>query len=50
MKITVLLPKLTLNLGVRYMNNGVLVPTEHNYSYSYFDFSTGTRAGRHKET
>jgi hypothetical protein len=31
---------LTLNVGLRYMNNGVLAPKEHNYSV--FDFSSGT--------
>jgi hypothetical protein len=33
-------PKLTLNLGLRYMNNAPLVPKEHNYGA--FDFSTAT--------
>jgi len=33
-------PKLTMNLGLRYTNNQVLAPKEHNYGY--FDFGTGT--------
>lgn len=32
--------KLTLNLGLRYMNNQILTPEEHNYSY--VDLTTGT--------
>jgi hypothetical protein len=32
--------RLTLNLGLRYMNNQILAPEEHNYSY--VDLTTGT--------